>query len=179
MTGEWSSTLNCQTDLVYTKYLPLRSKFWSASSYDQALSRYKVVENRECTKWPQNDLENVMVKSTLSYTKYLPQGPNFWSVMLYDQPFSRYKAVENRKIGNVPTSRMTLNTYVRTLSNVPCVHRIHKMPNTEWPWGSVSQNVKSLYRGLLGHCKDVFTFYETAAVYILRLFCKSNHPGCQ
>ncbi len=36
---------------VYTKHLPSTPKnFWSISLYDETFSRYKVVENRKCTK---------------------------------------------------------------------------------------------------------------------------------
>ncbi len=35
---------------------PPRDKFSSVSLYNQPFSRYKVVENRKCTEWPQTDL---------------------------------------------------------------------------------------------------------------------------
>ena len=53
---------------------------------------HKVGENRKWTEWPQTELDNLSVKSTLYIcTKYLPLWSKFWSVSLYDQRFPRYR----------------------------------------------------------------------------------------
>ncbi len=45
--------------------------------YDQPYSRYKIVENRKCTLWPQKDLNNLSVKRTHCDTLNAhPRGPN-------------------------------------------------------------------------------------------------------
>ncbi len=88
MTPNWTWTLNSQKYSMYTKYLPLRPKFWSVSLYDQLFLRhnmYKIGENRKSTEWLQTDLEHLTVKRTLYiYTKYLTVRLKFWSISLYD-----------------------------------------------------------------------------------------------
>ncbi len=82
----WECTEWPQTDLVHftvistlagTKYLPLRSKFWSVSHYDYPFPRYKVIKNRKCTELPQTELEHLAVKTTLYALNTYPWGPNF------------------------------------------------------------------------------------------------------
>ena len=62
-------------DTLYMRVLLMSQgpKFHPIFLYDQPFSRYKVVDNRKCTKWHQNDFEYLTVKSTL-YTLniYLP-----------------------------------------------------------------------------------------------------------
>ncbi len=62
---------------VYTEYSSLRLQFHYVSLYDQPFSRYKIVENWKCTKWPNNDLNHLSVKSTLYTLNTHTLGPNF------------------------------------------------------------------------------------------------------
>ena len=39
--------------------------------------RYRLVENRKCAEWPQNDLKHLSVKSTLCTLNTDPRSPNF------------------------------------------------------------------------------------------------------
>ena len=41
MTPNWTWTLNIQKYSIYTKYLPMRPRFWSVSLYDQRSPRYR------------------------------------------------------------------------------------------------------------------------------------------
>ena len=87
--SQWHETFSCQKHPVYNTYSPTRPKFWSLSLYDQPLSRYKIVGNRNYTEWSQNDIEHLI----------------YWSVSLYKQLFSRNnigKNWENRKCTTWP-----------------------------------------------------------------------------
>ena len=42
-----------------------------------SFSRYKIVENRKYTEWPQNDHNHLIVKKYPAYTEYSPWGSNF------------------------------------------------------------------------------------------------------
>ena len=98
----------CRKYPVYTEYSPPRTKFHSVSFYDQPFSRYKVVENRKCTKWPQNDLNHLTVKSTLYTLNANPQGPNFTP---FRSTTSRFRDISLPQITNAPNDpRMTLTT---------------------------------------------------------------------
>ena len=66
----------CSTLYTPNTYHP-SPKFSSVSLYNQPFSRYKIVENRKCTEWPQNELETWAVKSTLYALNTYPWGPNF------------------------------------------------------------------------------------------------------
>ncbi len=64
MTWQWPWTRNGQRHPVYAKYLAC--SLVCLLSTIKRFSRYKVVENRKYTEWPQNDLEHFLtVKSTL------------------------------------------------------------------------------------------------------------------
>ncbi len=67
---DWPWTLNSQKCPIYTKYVLPRPKCGFALLYDQPFSKYKVVENRKCTDWPQNDLKFVRSKYCI-YTETL------------------------------------------------------------------------------------------------------------
>ncbi len=62
---------------VYTKYLPTKSKVWLVSFYNQPFLRYNVATNQKFTKWVQNDMKHLTVKSILHAVSLYPQGPNF------------------------------------------------------------------------------------------------------
>ncbi len=49
VTPNWTWTLNSQKYSIYTKYLPLRSKFWSVSLYEQWFPRYRTFYNSPLT----------------------------------------------------------------------------------------------------------------------------------
>ncbi len=82
---------------------------WFVSLYGKVLSRYKVVRNRTCTEWPQNDLEYLTDKSTL-YTvgasMYLPHRPSFVPFRSTGNRFSRYKVGENWKCTEWPQTHL-------------------------------------------------------------------------
>ncbi len=119
MTPEWPQALIGQKYPVYTEYSPPRPKFHSVSFYDQALLRYKLVKNWQCTEWPQKDLDMLSVKSNLPTQNIRPRGPNFTTFHSTVSRFSRYKVVENRKCTEWP--RITWTTQV---SKGPCIHWI-------------------------------------------------------
>ncbi len=71
MTPNATWTLNSQKYSIYTKYLPLKSKFFSVLLlFSRFWDTYKVAENRKCTQWPQTELEHLTVKSL--YIHYMP-----------------------------------------------------------------------------------------------------------
>ena len=45
------------TYVIYTEHYPPRPRFCSVLLYVKPFSRYKVVDNQNCTEWLQNDLE--------------------------------------------------------------------------------------------------------------------------
>ena len=49
VTPNWTGRLNSQKYPMYTKYLPLRSKFWPASLYGQGFPRYRTVYHSPLT----------------------------------------------------------------------------------------------------------------------------------
>ncbi len=51
-------------------------KFLSVLLYDQPFSRYRAVENRKCTEWPQSDLERLIVNNRPFTPNKYPQGQN-------------------------------------------------------------------------------------------------------
>ncbi len=51
--------------LIFALLVSTRLKFHPIFLYDQTFLRYKVVDNRKCTKWPQTELAHLTVKSTL------------------------------------------------------------------------------------------------------------------
>ena len=67
--------------------------------YDQPFSRYKVVENRKCTEWPQNDLNHLTVERTLYTMNTTPQGPNFTP---FRSTTRRFREARLSQIGNAP-----------------------------------------------------------------------------
>ncbi len=77
---------------THTEYSAPRSKFQSVLHYDQPFSRYKIIKNRNLTKWLRNDLKHLTVNSTLYTLNTHPLFPQF-TVLLHDKPFSRYKVV--------------------------------------------------------------------------------------
>ncbi len=114
----WLWTLNCQNILYTLNYLRLRRKFSSVSLYNHSFWRFKVVENRKCTEWPQTDLEHLKklaVESILYTLNAYPRGSNFHGF----GPITRtnlFRDIRLRKIGNeLHDLTTTLNTY---LSNV-------------------------------------------------------------
>ena len=129
MNPNWSWTLNTLKYSVYryTKYLPLRPKFWSVLLYDQRFSRYKVDETRKCTEWLQTKLEHLTAKTTLHKKKWIlsRRSLNFGPFSLY-KPFPRYNLVKNRKCTEWPqtelehlTVKITLHTGY-TKNTPPC-----------------------------------------------------------
>ena len=73
---EWHKLLKCQRTL-YIRDTYRRGLNCTVSLYDQPFSRYKVVENRKCPEWPQNDLKQLTFKSTLHTPNTNPRGPSF------------------------------------------------------------------------------------------------------
>ncbi len=53
--------------------LPPRPKFHSTSLYDQPFSRHKVVENRQCTEWPQIYPKHLAVKMPCLHWILIPE----------------------------------------------------------------------------------------------------------
>ena len=71
---------------VYTEYSSPRPKFHSVSLYDRPFLRYNIIENRKCTQWPQNDLMNLTVKSTLYTLNAHPEAQISLRFALHVQP---------------------------------------------------------------------------------------------
>ena len=69
--------LTSQVSCIHWILIP-EPKFHSDSLYDQPFSRYKIVENRKCTEWPQNNLKFLTVKSTL-YTLNTHPKAQVWN----------------------------------------------------------------------------------------------------
>ncbi len=111
MTPNWIWTLNTQNYSVYIKYLPQRSKFWCVLLYDYPFPRYntyKVGENRKCTEWPQTELDDSAVKSTLYTLNTYPWGPNFGPFRFM---ISGFQDTKSSKIGNASSDpKLNLNT---------------------------------------------------------------------
>ena len=101
MTWGWPWTLNgSKVPYIDTSYLSLRSKVWSIYfSLRPASSTYKVVENRKCTKWPQNGFEHVNVKSTLYKLSAYHRGLNFDSLGWMNSHFWDTRLSRIGKIG--------------------------------------------------------------------------------
>ena len=79
---------------IYNTYLPLRSKFWSVSHYDQRFPRYRTFYNfirfaltpaggelqailRTCTKWPPNDFKTIHGQRYPIFLLLVSTSPNF------------------------------------------------------------------------------------------------------
>ena len=102
------TTYNCHKHPVYIESLPPRPKFHSVSLYELSFSRYKVVESRKCTEWPQNDLNHLTFKSTLYTLNTYLRGQNFTPSR---SMASRFRDTRLSKIGNAQNDpRMTLST---------------------------------------------------------------------
>ena len=70
--------------------------------------------NQKCTEWPQSELENLTVKSTLYTLKTHPKGPNFY---LFRSTTSRFRDTMSPKLGNAPNDpKLNFNT------KLPCIH---------------------------------------------------------
>ncbi len=87
--------LNGQMNLAYTKYLPPRPKFWSASLCGQKSEISEM--HRMASDWPWT----LNFQNYHAYTKYFPLRPKFWCILLYDQPFSRYGTFYNSPLATV------------------------------------------------------------------------------
>ena len=76
-------------------------------------SRLRVVDNRKCTKWPQNDLEHLTVKNTLYTLNTCPQGSNFCS---FHSTTSCYKVqdIGFLKIGKIWNAQNDLRLILNT-----------------------------------------------------------------
>ncbi len=111
MNPNWSWTLNTLKYSVYryTKYLPLRPKFWSVLLYDQRFSRYKVDGTRKCTEWLQTKLEHLTAKTTLhKKNEYL--AAEAWILVPFHST-SHFRDTTLSKIGNAPNDpKLNLNT---------------------------------------------------------------------
>ncbi len=83
-----------------------RPKFYPVSLYGQPFSRNKLVENRKCTEWPENDIEHLTVKSTL----YTLQNTHLWgsNFIPFRSRTSHFRDIGLLKIRN--DTRMTLST---------------------------------------------------------------------
>ncbi len=68
---------NCQKYPVDNEYLPQKPKYLSVARYDHPFTRYKVVEFRKYTEWPQTDLEHLTVKGTLNALNTYPETQSF------------------------------------------------------------------------------------------------------
>ena len=111
----WTWTVNSHNYSIHTQYLPLRPKFWSGLLYDQLFLRYnkyKVGENRKRIEWPQTDLEDSTVKSTLYVPNTYPGGPNFGPFRSKISRFRNPTCTRSEKIGNrmTPNWTWTLNS---------------------------------------------------------------------
>ncbi len=143
MTPEWPYALNCQKGPVYTEYSPPRPKFHSVSLYDQPYSRYKV-ENRKCTKWPENNLthlksectewpqnylNHLSVKSTLYTLNTHTRGPNFTP---FRSTISRFRDTRLSKIGmHRMTPELPYQGYHRTGKTGKTGKMVKKIPCRE------------------------------------------------
>ena len=119
---KWPQSLNCQKYPVYTQYPPPRVKFHSVSLYDEPFSRYKAVENPKCTKWPQNDLKNLTVKSTRIHWIFTPETQILLRFALRPAVF---RDTRLSKIGNAPKivewahSHLNVKSTMYTLNTHP------------------------------------------------------------
>ncbi len=108
--------------------LPPLSKVWSVSLYDQLFSRYRVIENRKCTEWPQSDHGPLTVKSTL-YTLRTSPVVLIWSFLFYDQPFFEIQGY--RKSEKSEVHSMTLEWHwTFNNKNAPCTLNTYPMRHT-------------------------------------------------
>ncbi len=74
----------------------------------QAISRYRLVKNRKCTEWPQNELNLLCVNSTLYTLNTHSRSPNFTP---FHSTTRRFWDTRLSKIGNAPNDpRMTFST---------------------------------------------------------------------
>ncbi len=85
--NKWSWSLQGQRYLIYVLLVSPSLKFHPIFHWDQAFSRYKVVNKRKCTKWPQNDLEHLVKRIYPVYIKYQPQRYNFFPFHSTDSCF--------------------------------------------------------------------------------------------
>ncbi len=106
--GMTLNTFNSQRHPVYIKYLPPMCKLLSVSLYDELLSRYKVIENQKCTKWPQTDCEHWTVKNTQYILRIYPWGLKIHPYCSTTSRFRDSRLWKNGKIGNAP--KMTSHT---------------------------------------------------------------------
>ncbi len=74
-------TLNSTRSKVfmYVLLVSLSLKFHPIFLNNQLFSRHKVVDNQKCASWPRNDLEHLIVKSTLYTLNTNLRGPYFCS----------------------------------------------------------------------------------------------------
>ena len=114
ITPNWTWTLNSQKYSTYTKYLPLRPIFFffffffGRFALRLAVSDIQGWRNRKWTEWPQTDLEDLTVKSTLYTLNTYPWGPNFRQ---FRSSTSRFGDARSSKIGNAPNEpKLSLNT---------------------------------------------------------------------
>ncbi len=78
----------CVTNVPRRDISNIMSQFHLIFLYDQLFSRYKVA-SWKCSKWPQNDLKYLTVKSTRYTLNIYPRDPNYFTVLLYDELFPR------------------------------------------------------------------------------------------
>ncbi len=67
-----------------------------------AVSEIHVSENRKCTEWPQTELEDLTVKSTLYTLNTYPWGPNFCPFRSTISRFQDKTYTRTAKIRNAP-----------------------------------------------------------------------------
>ena len=68
ITPNWPCTLNSQKYPMYTKYLPMRSKFWSVSLHDQRFPRYRTFYDSPLT--PKKEQQNCQKSKIWNFTIY-------------------------------------------------------------------------------------------------------------
>ncbi len=107
---------------MYTLNSHLKTKFHSVSLYDQEFSRYKLLGNRKCTEWHQNDLHHLTVKSKYSiYIECLALRPKFHSVWLYCEKFpvyTEYAPPRPKFIQLLSTTSNFRDTFLSKLSKI-------------------------------------------------------------
>ena len=97
----------------------------SISHYDQPFSTYKVVENRQDTKWNQNNLKNFTVESTLYTLNTHPQDQISLRFRLRPAMFEKQGC---RKSEKHSMTREHLN-YLTIKSTLYTLHTHHRDPN--------------------------------------------------
>ncbi len=118
MIPKWTWTLNSQKYSIYTNYILTPEVQISVRfAMNQRFSRYKVVGNRKCTEWQQNELEHLTVKRTLYALYTYPWGQILVRFALW-LAVSEIQARQNQKYTEWPQTELEHLTVKGTLDTL-------------------------------------------------------------